>query len=542
MRSEGGIDVIRRRWTGWVLMAALVIVSGCSGQTGKAPEPGDQGSPQQSPPTQAASGPKKGGQLRIGLHRDPAILDPHVSQGASSVSVQGNIYDALVEYDANGQLQGALAERWEISEATVFTFYLRKGVTFQDGHPLTADDVIATFQRIGDSTIGATRKPTVDAMASYEAVDAHTVKVVLKEPNAIFLHELASNASYIVSAADVKNGFDFKNKTNGTGAFILESWEPNSRYNLVRNPNYWRTGHPYLDRVTFTPIIDDKARVNALRSGEVDFVEYVPWQETDALTRDYTVYQSGDAFNTVRLHQSKAPLDNKYLRQALNYIVDRDAMIDLAFGGLGTPITGPLQQPGSPYYVQAHEGQFKQDHAKALELIKKAGYNSPAEVPPIEFTVGVIAVHSETGQVVQQQLKDFGLTVNWKSVESVRNLRLPGDYVMMMDGLSMSWPDPDSLRAYFHSQGTGHAVGTKMSNKELDALLEQGSRTVNEAERVEIYRKAEAIILDEAPWIFLFWRTQADAFDKKLQGYVNIPGGLGGQSLNRLEWVWMDTK
>lgn len=521
----------------WACILAAFLV-GCSA--------GSSGTPQTPPaagtdtPPAAPSGPQRGGELRMGLHRDPAILDPHVSQGASSIYVQGSIYETLVQYDADGRLVGGLAEKWTIADDTTYTFILRKGVKFHDGLDFTATDVIASFKRIGSKETNATRRETIEGMVSYEAVDQHTVKVVLKQPNAVFLHELASNASYIVSAADIEQGFPFRTKTNGTGPFKLESWEPNSKYVLVRNPDYWREGLPYLDRIVMTPIVDDKARINSLRSGENDLVEYVPWQEIDTLSRDYDLYKSGDAFNLVRLHHAQGPTSNKYLRQALNYIVDRQEILNLAFGGQGRLITGPLQQPGSPYYRSELENHYRKDHAKALELLKQAGYNSPAEVPPLEFTVGVIAVHSETAQVVQQQLKDFGLTINWKSVESVRTMRTSGEYTMMMDGLSMAWPDPDYMRPYFHSRGTGHAIGAKMANARLDELLDRGARITDDTERIKLYTEAEQIILDEAPWIFLFWRGQAEALHKKVKGYVTIPAGLGGQSLNRLEYLWID--
>lgn len=483
---------------------------------------------------------KVGGELRVALHRDPARLEPHISQGASSVSVQGSIYDTLVEYDENGELAPALAESWTITDETVYTFHLRRGVTFHNGQPFTAADVIASFDRIGAEETGATRKATIDSMHSYEALDDYTVRVELKAPNAVLLHELASNASYIVSEADIESGFNFTNQANGTGPFVLESWEPNGKYIVVKNPNYWRPGLPYLDRIVMTPIVDDRARVSALQSGEVHLTEYVPWQYMGLLEFDYEVLPYSDAFNTIRLHHTEGPTANKYLRQALNYIVDREEVLMFAFGGEGSVITGPLQPPGSPFYSKDLENYYVKDHAKALELLTKAGYNSPADVPVLELTSGVIAVHAETAEVVRQQLEKFGLRIRWKSVESVRPARVSGEYTIMMDGLGMTWPDPDFLRAYFHSEGTGHATGVKMSVPELDELLERGINTTDEAKRREIYRQAEEIILDEAPWIFLFWRSQAYAHDRRLHGFALLEGGLGTQSMNRMEHFWLD--
>lgn len=481
-----------------------------------------------------------GGELHIALHRDPARLEPHISQGATSTSVQGNIYDTLIQYDETGAIVPALATSWTIEDELIYTFHLREGVSFHNGQSFTAADVIASFDRIANPETGATSLTTVTSMASYEAVDPYTVRIVLHTPNAVFLHELASSTSYILSEDDIASGFDFTNQANGTGPFTLESWEPNGRYVLARNPNYWIEGLPYLDRVVMNPIIDDRARVAALQSGEVHLAEYVPWQYTPMLESEFTVLRYSDAFNLLRLHHSEGPTANKLVRQALNYIVDRDEALLLAFGGEGTVITGPLQPQGSPYYYEDLEGYYTTDHERARELLAQAGYASPADVPVIELTSGVIAVHSETAEVVRAQLERFGLRVQWKSVESVRTFRVTGEYQIMMDGLSMTWPDPDYLRAYFHSAGTGHATGSTMHNPELDALLERGVSITNEAERQEIYRQAEEIILDEAPWIFLYWRSNAYAVDDALQGFVLITGGLGTESMGRYEYFWLD--
>lgn len=481
-----------------------------------------------------------GGELRIALHRDPARLEPHISQGATSTSVQGNVYDTLVQYNERGEISPALATEWTIEDEIVYSFTLRQDVRFHNGQPFTSADVIASFERIADEATGATSAPTLAGMASYEALDDYTVRIELHNPNAVFLHELASATTYILSAEDIASGFDFTNQANGTGPFILDSWEPNGQYVLVRNPDYWLEGLPYLDRVVMTPIIDDRARVSALQSGEVHLAEYVPWQYTQMLEGAFEVLRYSDAFNLLRLHHSEGPTADKRVRQALNYIVDRDEALMLAFGGEGTPITGPLQPPGSPYYYADLENYYTTDHDRARVLLAEAGYASPADVPVIELTSGVIAVHSETAEVIREQLERFGLRIQWKSVESVRTFRVSGEYQIMMDGLGMNWPDPDYLRAYFHSNGTGHAAGSTMSNPELDALLERGVSITDEAQRFEIYRKAEEIILDEAPWIFLFWRSNAYAVADALQGFELIPGGFGTESLGRYEFFWLD--
>ncbi len=485
--------------------------------------------------------PKYGGTLRYGLHRDPIGFDPHVSQGMSNHGLLGNIYDTLIEYDENGEFRGALAEEWEIIDGATYIFHLRQGVEFQDGKPFSAEDVIATFDRIRDPDTNATHYEAFEGV-EYEAIDDYTVKVVLPSPNAIFQHMLASHTAYIVSARDVAEGMDFLTETNGTGPFILTSWEPQGEHVLDRNPNYWKEGLPYLDRIVEIDIVDDGARTNALRSGEIHLMEYVPWYEFDLLELDFDLYLHYGPFNLVRINPTVPPLDNKLVRQALNYIVDRQEILNLAYGGFGEIKDGPLQPTGSFFYFEELEGHYTKDHDKALALLREAGYERPEDLPTIELSVAPIMVHSETAQIVQQQLTAFGVPIQWKTVDTAQAVanRTSGTYMLQQDGLSMTWPDPDYLRHNFHSEGWGHARGVGFKNERLDELLEAGLRTVDMEERRELYFEAEQILLDEAPWIFLFWRPQAEAAHPSVQGYKILPANLGGFNVNRFEYIWLD--
>lgn len=495
------------------------------------------------PATQVSAEPQSGGTLRFGILRDPEGFDPHINYGTTSTAVQGNIYDTLIEYDETGEFRGALATDWEMEGDQTYIFHLREGVEFHDGTPFTSEDVIASLDRIKDPETNAARHGRIAGLFNYEAVDDYTVRIVLREPDATFLHDLASFTLYIVSARDIENGMNFNRETNGTGAFMLESWEPEGEYVFVRNPNYWQEGLPYLDRLIQIPFQDDQTRVNALISGEVDLIEYVPWQDFDYLESEFSLFTHESLYNGIRLNHNREPFDQKEVRQALNYIVDQQMALDLAFGGHGDIKSGPLQPAGSLYYQEELEGALLPDHEKAMELLAEAGYNSPAEVPPIEFTVAAIAVHSDTAEVVQEQLQAFGLTVNWRTVEvsTMIENRTSGAYVMQQDGLSMANPDPDYLRFLFHStDGSNHSVGVGFENERLDELFEEGLKTIDFDERKAIYLEIEELLIEESPWIFLFWRPQAEAAHTKVQGYTTVPGGLGMYNLSRFNQIWID--
>lgn len=493
-------------------------------------------------PVAAATRPpgQPGGTLKFGLLRDPIAFDPHINYGASSSSLQGNVYNGLMAYDTAGNISPSLAEKWEISQdAITYTFKLRQGVTFHNGNPFKADDVVATWDRILNPDTKATRRPEMANLASYSAVDDGTVKATLKNPYATFLAVLVSSESYIIDKESTQ-GFDFTKQMNGTGAFKLESFEKDVRYVLVKNPNYWERGLPYLDRIEQVPIPDDTARVNAFKSGQINFIEYLPWQNMDEIGKDkqFTLYKGFDLYNIVRLNPKRPPLDNALVRQALNYAVDRQAIIDVAFGGQGLPITAGLIQKGTFWYNDELDGTWGYDPDKAKSLLQQAGFK-PSDIK-LEFYSATISVHQDTAQVVTQQLQKLGIQVELKpqDVPQLTERRTTGEYQMMQDGLSFQWPDPDYYSAYFATNGAAYARGVGWSNKEMDDLLAKGRTTVDNNERKKIYKQFEEVLFREAPWIFLLWRPQAEATAANVQGYARIPG-IGLASERYMQYLWI---
>ena len=483
-----------------------------------------------------------GGTLNFGLLRDAIGFDPHISYGASSSSLQGNVYDTIITYDLDGTLVGGLAESWEVTDDGLeYVLTLRQGVVFHEGQDFTSADIVANLDRIRDEANGLARRTELLNIDSYEATDDFSVTLTLAAPYATLLAVLATNEVGIASGEWLESGVDPAREMNGTGPFMLESFEPEVRYTLVKNPNFWIEGLPYLDTINETPIPDDNARVSALLSGDINFVEYVPWQnmaELDA-NSDFTLYKGFDTYNLVRLNVNRPPLDNKLVRQALNYAIDREAVIAVAFGGEGLPITSGLFPPGSPWNHEELEGHWTYDPEKAMALLEEAGVD-PTEVT-LDFAVTSISVHSDTAQVVQQQLEQLGFKINFiaQDVPTLTEKRTTGEYQMMQDGLSLNYPDPDYYSVYFDIGGTAHAAGINYENEELSEILARGRAETDPVVRKEIYLEFEQAMLEEAPWIFVLFRPQAEAMKNTVMGYTRIPG-LGLRSEAFMENVWID--
>lgn len=485
--------------------------------------------------------PIRGGRVTLGTLRDAVNFDPHLPGGTHNWWLLGNVYESLLEYDQQGNLVPSLAASWSYDDPQTLTLVLQQGVSFQDGSAFGAEDVVATLERIKDPETVAARQATAENIHTIEVLDDHTVRLHLTDPDFTLLHALAGNAMYIVSADDVAAGFNFAAQTNGTGPFRLGEWEPERQYVMVANPGYWQEGLPYLDEFVVQIIPEDRARTDALRSGQVDIADYIPWQDFITLQRDYTINTYFSLSSYLRVNHNHPPLDDPRVRQAIAFILDREEINDLAFGGEGLAMTGPLQPAGSPYYFPELEGSYVKDWDRALALLQEAGYASPADVPPLQMSVSTSAVATQPGLVVQQQLQSFGLQIEWLTVDvpTLQINRRDGSYRLHIDGGGMTWPDPDYLRPLFHSTaGSSHAVGVQYASPRLDELLELGNRLTDEDERREVYLEAERILLDELPIIFLLWRPQADAVASHVQGYVAHDGGLGSFNASKMEYVW----
>ncbi len=494
-------------------------------------------------PPAGGTAPKAGGVLKLALLRDPTGWDPHINYGATTYSFQANIYEALVRHSLKGTPEPALAVRWEMPDPTTYVFSLRKNVRFHSGNPFTAEDVKYSIERILDPNTNATRAREFAVVQAVTVVDPSTVRVSLKQPTASFLELLASGEAMMVDSKWAKGGGDFRKATSGTGPFKLGPFETGVRYALVKNPDYWDPPLPYLDRIELATIAKDEQRVSALKTTAVDMAEYVPWQAIKELEKDpaIRVYVGYDTFNVIRLNPRRPPFDNVKVRQALNYLVDRKEIIDLAWGGIGRPFGAGLIPEGHWAFPKPLQNTWAYDVARAKKLLAEAGVNPAAT--RIVFDSTTLSVHMDEAQIVVTQLQRAGFTqVELKpmDVPTQQRKRVTGDYQMMMDGFSLPWPDPDFYTAFFGTGGASYARAVDFSDPALDKLLEQGRTILDQAKRAAVYAQVEQRLTELAPWVFIHWRPQAEASRATVGGYTRLPGALGNKSLGGLKYVYKE--
>ena len=480
-----------------------------------------------------------GGTLIYALSSDPPNMDPHIDSGSAADNVKMQIYTGLTRFWVGGEIQPDLAESFEIADdGMTYTFKLREGVTFHNGEPFTSADVKASYERIKDESVGATSYAEFVPVDKIETPDDYTVVLNMAQPSAPLLSYLAFVTAGILSAKFLEEGGDPNVESIGTGPFMLQEREPGVRTVVVKNPNYYHEGLPYLDQIDFIPYADETTRMAAAYSGEVHIAEYVPWQDYQTIRdNEGLTLHAGDAaaFMCVMYHCQKEPFNDPAVRYALGFAYDRQAIIDIVFFGEGSPITGGLVPPALWGYAEELEGHFTYDPDKARQLLAEAGY--PDGFDCTLMSTSQYGMHQGTAEIVQQNLRDIGINCELELYDwpTVVERYAQGDFHFRIHGLGTGGVDPDTtLTQYFDSQSAA-AMNIGFADEEVDRLLAEARGLVDQDARKELYDQVQARIAELSPHSLLTYRVQAEVSSADVLGYVHFPGGLGFESARTLE-------
>jgi peptide/nickel transport system substrate-binding protein len=344
--------------------------------------------------------------VNLGVALEPPNLDPTAGAAAAiDEIVYANVFEGLTRIDRTGSVQPALARSWEISEdGLTYVFDLVEGATFHDGAELTAEDVVFSFERAMAEDSQNAQKGLFEPIESVEAVDPATVRITLKRPTGDFLFNMGWGDAVIVDPASAET-----NATNpvGTGPFVFDQWVKGDSVTLTRNPDYW--GEPVaLVSATFKFIADPTAGLAALMAGDIDAApnwgspETVPQLEADP--RFEVVMGSTEGETILSTNNARAPFDELKVRQAMAHAIDRQAIIDGAMFGVGTPI-GTHFAPHREAYLDLTD-MYGHDPEKARALLEEAGYpdgfEATLKLPPPSYA-------RRGGEVVAAQLREVGI-------------------------------------------------------------------------------------------------------------------------------------
>ena len=368
--------------------------------------------------SQAALGadPAKGGRLVVCQPAEPAGLDPTANTAAAiDRVVYANIYEGLIKVDRYGNFIPGLTASWKASpDALTYTFYLRKDVTFHNGEPFNAQVVKWNLERAkGPNSVNA-HPEYFRGIATIDTPNDLTLVLTLKDVDALFIAHLAEGDAVMLPMKGHENA---KSHPIGTGPFKFSKWVRGDRVEMVRFDGYWNPELPYLDAVTFKFIGDASAQIAALKAGDIDVIGYIAAPESAkelAADKRFKVYAGTTTAEVIMSTNNKAkPFDDKLVRQAMAYAIDRQAVVDLVMFGYGTPI-GSHWSPSTPYYVDLTR-KFAYDPEKAKALLAKAGYPNG-----FEATIKLPAIYSysrRAGEVIADMLAQVGIKLKIEIVE-----------------------------------------------------------------------------------------------------------------------------
>lgn len=454
------------------------------------------------------------GNLIAAIAGEPDQLDPHKTSAYFSFEVLENVFDTLVEPDADLEMKPALAESWQVSpDELTWTFRLRPGVKFHNGDPFTAEDVVFSYRRIIDEEL--TNVDKFSAVADVTAPDPATVVIRLDRPTPNLLTNLGGfKGMAIVSRRNVESG-EIATNPVGTGPFAFAGQRSGDSITLRANPDYWG-GPPKVPGVTFRFISEPSTALSALQAGEVDWTDSVPTQRVSQLEGDdsltLAVTPSNDYWY-LALNNAKPPWNDVRVRQAIAYGIDRDAIV--AATSYGTAALNQLAIPdGNPWFTPYDTYSYDVD--KARSLLQEAGSQ------PQSLDMLVTSEYPETvtaAQIIADNLAPLGITVNIRTVDFATWLdeQNNGNFDMLMMGWLGNIDPDDFYYAQHHTDGTSNAQ--KFSDPEVDRLLDAGRVETDRDARADDYAKAATLIADNVSYIYLYNPSVIQAWTPALQGY-----------------------
>jgi peptide/nickel transport system substrate-binding protein len=468
-----------RRIGTWIAVGGLLLATAaCGGSGGSNGGTGGQAAKSES--------------LAVGFVAEPANLDFTSTEGAAiPQALLVNVYEGLVKLDQDGKIQPLLAEKWDVSaDRKTYTFTLRKGVTFTNGAPFTADDVIFSLDRVKKDW-QLKIKAQLDVVDKVEKEDESTVIVTLKHPSNGFLYSMATRLGAMFSRTGVA---DLANKPVGTGPYQLGSWKRGDSIQLGANAKYWGA-KPKLSAVTLKYFKDATAMNNALLTGGIDVISSVQAPESlqqfaDA-NRFETVEGTTNGEVVLSMNNGRPPFNDKKVRQAVRYAIDHKALLDTAWAGRGQLI-GSMVPPTDPWY-EDRTGDYPFDAAKAKALLGGKTYNVKMRIPNLPYAVA-------SAQVVKSQLAQVGITADIEPLEfPARWLDVvfkQGDYDMSI----INHVEPRDMGIF-----ADKSYYFRYDNPEYGKLLAAADEGT-EQQQIDDLKQAAKLLSDDAAadWLFLF--------------------------------------
>jgi peptide/nickel transport system substrate-binding protein/oligopeptide transport system substrate-binding protein len=473
------------------------------------------------------------------LSANPTTLDPALIVDVTGGTIAAKLFNGLVKLDRELKVIPDIAERWTISrDGLTYTFKLGSDVKYSNNHVVSAYDFKYSFIRVLDPRTRSPNTWILEKIAGardfmegrsvdvkgIKVVDEHTLELKLDKPFAPFLYLLTMPAAYVVPEEEVKKwGPDFSSHPTGTGPFVLEEWLPNREVRLRGRDDYFGT-RPKARGIVYRVIAEDLTAMTEFELGNLDVIG-VPAAEfstykADARWKNFLT--SVKAINTyyIGMNCSRPPFDNIRLRRAMNLAVDRKKLLSTFYENRGRLAAGPVPDLLRTW---ASSVPYEYDPGKARDVVASEGMAGRT----IRFYITSDQEVVDMAEFIQSYIRQTGMNVEitqleWSAYKEAINKGEP-------DMFWLSWwadyPDAeDFLYPLFHSSNAGPAGNrTRYKNALVDRLIEEGQSARDERERMTAYEKAEKIIVDEAPWVFFWHKTDYTLRQPWIKGYQMYP-------------------
>lgn len=505
-------------------------------------------------PVQAQQ-PVRGGTLVAVIQPEPTVLTNVANNHYSNNVVSPNVFDGLLRYDEALNPQPGLAERWEVAPDNLsITFHLRRGVKWHDGADFTSADVRYSLLELWKA-LHPRGRTTFAAVTDVETPDAHTAVVRLSRPSPAILSALGAAESQVLPAHLYQGGDPLKNPRNnqpvGTGPFRFKAWQKGDHIEFERNPDYWDTGKPYIDRLIFRIIPDAASRAAAFESGDVQYGPYgpVPLADVERLTTQagLKVETNGYAwlsqFFLFEFNLNDPVAGNPDVRKAIAHAIDRKGLIDVVWYGFGKPAVSPVPSHLARYHT-ADLPRYDFDPAAAERLLDKAGYPRKADgtrVSIIHDYEPSNEIYKNAAEYIRQNLKRVGIDVKLRSQDLASQQRRiytdydfttrSGQFSSMMDpsmGLYRLYWSKSRLKGVPNTNASGYAT------PEMDGVIEATFTESDPAKRTALFHDWQRLAMADLPVIPLVELRHFTLYSGKLRGVSRGPDG----AMAALKDVW----
>ena len=497
---------------------------------------------------------KAGGAFRAFIV-EPVSLDPPNCYESEGIQVARQLFDGLVEYDPETlEIYPAIADSWEVSaDGLVYTFKLKRGVKFHSGREVTAEDFVYSWSRACQAETASYLAYHLDPILGYDevlagerdvlegvkAIDDYTLEVTLKYVYGDFVNTLGHVVFYPVAKEDIEKwGDDYAEHINGTGAFKLVEWKHDQYIMLERFDDYYGD-NALLDKVKYVIFADENTAFLEFKAGNLEYAQIpqgkIESTKADAKFGDYAIIKPQLAIYYFAMNYGIEPFkDNLALREALNYAVDRQFIVDDLMESIPAVATG-IVPPGIPGF-QENASKFNYDVEMAKQKLEEAGYPNGEGLPVIQFGYNIGASHEMVAEAVQSDLAEIGVHVEiigleWgAALDAFKN----GDIGFFRLGWGADYPTMDNfLFPLFYSQSSDNYTG--YNNPKVDEMLIEARSINDEDERIAQYREIEQTIIDDSAFILTYFYGIRRVVQSYVKGFV-----LNNMENYDLSKVWLE--